>query len=102
MLVAFWFSSVFSWMDTCIANWDTSSAGYCPLFMTRTLKHPNAMGNKFYFSLVTVVFVVITPPLAESAPNYLRKLRVKSRQRVIYFTSIEVATNRKPKAKKKV
>lgn len=54
-----------------------------------------------FFSLSFSRFLVLlllasfhcAPKLTSSAPNYLRKLRVKSRQPVIYFTSIEVEKN---------
>lgn len=60
--------------------------------MTRTLN-----SNVFFLSRFLVLLLLASfhcaPKLTSSAPNYLRKLRVKSRQPVIYFTSIEVETN---------
>lgn len=61
------------------------------VFMTRTLN-----SNVFFLVLVLLLLASFhcTPKLTSSAPNYLRKLRVKSRQPVIYFTSIEVEKNK--------
>lgn len=60
------------------------------VFMTRTLN------SNVFFVLVLLLLASFhcTPKLTSSAPNYLRKLRVKSRQPVIYFTSIEVEKNK--------